>query len=237
MAVVFFALQIYCDFSGYSDIAIGTARIFGFKLMDNFKTPYFARSLGDFWRRWHISLSTWFKDYVYIPLGGNRDGELKTDRNLFLTFLISGLWHGANWTFVIWGALHGLYLIIERRLHLNRLPNFVQRSITLLIVLSSWIFFRADSLSQSLNVFQKIGSFDLSFNLVQICAAKGPLNLLISMIAICLLLSIEGLGNRGKIVDTLNISAKRQLFYAVTLTLLIITIGTNGEGQFIYFQF
>ena len=111
-ATVFFAIQIYCDFGGYSNIAIGCAKIMGFDLMTNFKRPYFAQSCAEFWSRWHISLSTWFKDYVYIPLGGNRGGAFKNYRNLFITFLVSGLWHGANWTFVVWGALNGVYQIV-----------------------------------------------------------------------------------------------------------------------------
>lgn len=113
LATIFFAFQIYCDFSGYSDIAIGAAQIMGFRLMDNFKRPYFSRSISEFWKRWHISLSTWFKDYLYIPLGGNRVAIPRWYANLFIVFLVSGLWHGANWTFVIWGALHGIYLILE----------------------------------------------------------------------------------------------------------------------------
>jgi D-alanyl-lipoteichoic acid acyltransferase DltB (MBOAT superfamily) len=112
IATLFFSIQIYCDFAGYSNIAIGSAKILGFSLMNNFKQPYLASSVTDFWRKWHISLSTWFRDYIYIPLGGNRVGKFKLYRNILITFLISGLWHGANWTFIIWGALHGTYIII-----------------------------------------------------------------------------------------------------------------------------
>src|SRR5262249_30799197 len=116
VATYFFAFQIYCDFSGYSDIARGISRVYGIELMKNFETPYFSTSISEFWSRWHISLSTWFRDYVYIPLGGNRVGRARNFLNLFLVFMLSGLWHGANWTFVIWGALHGIYLIGERLL-------------------------------------------------------------------------------------------------------------------------
>ncbi len=112
LATIFFAFQIYCDFSGYSDIAIGAAKVLGYDLMENFNAPYWANSIGDFWKRWHISLSTWFRDYLYIPLGGNRFGITRMYENLFLTFMVSGLWHGANWTFVLWGALHGFYVIV-----------------------------------------------------------------------------------------------------------------------------
>ena len=111
VATIFFTFQIYCDFSGYSDIAIGSARVMGFELMDNFKRPYFSKSISEFWKRWHISLSSWFRDYLYIPLGGNKVMKWRWYYNLFITFLISGFWHGANWTFIAWGALHGTYLI------------------------------------------------------------------------------------------------------------------------------
>ena len=163
LATVFFAFQIYCDFSGYSDIAIGAAQIMGFDLMDNFKRPYFSKSIPEFWRRWHISLSTWFKDYVYIPLGGNRVSKLRYYANLFITFLISGLWHGAAWTFVIWGALHGFYQIFslltkKYRYKLKEsigivnyptLNKYLQIGVTFVLVDFAWIFFRANSLNDA----------------------------------------------------------------------------------------
>lgn len=159
-ATLAFAIQIYCDFSGYSDIALGSAQVMGIKLMKNFQHPYFARSISEFWRRWHISLSTWFRDYVYIPLGGNRSGARRTAINLFITFLLSGLWHGASWTFVIWGALHGIYIIlnhwIEPRWTRFRDSGFAKRfpslhnGLSLLstfgLVCFAWIFFRASTL-------------------------------------------------------------------------------------------
>ena len=146
LGAIFFTFQIYGDFSGYSDIAIGTSKLFGFELMSNFKFPYFSRNIGEFWRRWHISLSTWFRDYLYIPLGGNRKGELLTLRNLMLVFLLTGLWHGASWTFVIWGIYHGVFLLIER-LGFDKLLNFVYKPIriayTLLVVMVGWVLFRS----------------------------------------------------------------------------------------------
>ncbi|MBL4653924.1 MAG: MBOAT family protein, partial [Flavobacteriales bacterium] len=151
-ATVFFAFQIYCDFSGYSDIAIGSARIMGYDLMDNFNRPYFSKSIREFWSRWHISLSTWFRDYLYIPLGGNRVVKWRWHYNLFITFLISGLWHGANWTFIVWGGLHGIYLIVELKTNsilepvrnLNKwYSKFTMVLFTFGLVLFSWIFFRA----------------------------------------------------------------------------------------------
>lgn len=169
VATYAFAFQIYCDFSGYSDIARGAALAMGFRLMKNFDAPYHAASLGEFWRRWHISLSTWFRDYVYIPLGGSRGGKLLTYRNLLIVFLLSGLWHGASWAFIVWGALHGVYLIIEiaserwrdaiwTRSLLQRMAAarpFVGIIITFHVVLVSWVFFRAGSVNEAATVFRE----------------------------------------------------------------------------------
>jgi D-alanyl-lipoteichoic acid acyltransferase DltB (MBOAT superfamily) len=162
-----FAIQIYCDFSGYTDIARGVAKLLGFELMLNFDLPYFARNPSDFWRRWHISLSTWLRDYLYIPLGGNRGGTVRTYRNLFLTMLLGGLWHGAAWTFVFWGAFHGLWLGVHRALapRLPRLPPRLAGAGSVLAVLGTfhavcvgWVFFRASSLEQALSILGRIAS-------------------------------------------------------------------------------
>jgi len=166
LATIAFAIQIYCDFSGYSDIAFGSAQVMGLRLMKNFQHPYFAKSISEFWRRWHISLSTWFRDYVYIPLGGNRAGIPRMVVNLLITFLISGLWHGANWTFVIWGALHGMYVVLSGLMEplWNRLRNaaFAKQFSTVLdgvallttfvLVCFAWIFFRAWNVSDALYI-------------------------------------------------------------------------------------
>lgn len=166
LAAFFFTLQIYCDFSGYSDIAIGTAKLFDIELMTNFKSPYFALSIKDFWSRWHISLSTWFRDYVYIPLGGNRVGKIHTWINLLITFLVSGLWHGAAWTYVVWGGLHGVLQVLENALpflrkrakaikeqKLTKGPGvWISRFITFFIVMMAWVFFRAQSVSDGVYV-------------------------------------------------------------------------------------
>ena len=172
LATLAFAIQIYCDFSGYSDIALGSAQVMGVKLMKNFDHPYFAQSISDFWRRWHISLSTWFRDYVYIPLGGNRVSKPRWAFNLFLTFLISGLWHGANWTYILWGALHGTYFVfsaltepIWQRLsaltRLDQLPK-LKSALAMLttfgLVTFAWIFFRATSLSDALYIARHLVS-------------------------------------------------------------------------------
>ncbi len=172
LATFFFAFQILCDFSGYSDIAIGVARILGFNLMTNFRSPYFARSIGEFWRRWHISLSTWFRDYFYIALGGNRVATGRRYMNLFLTFLVSGIWHGAAWTFVIWGALHGLMMIVGvatrgmrdrlwgrvARGRFGILHAAVQMAFTFLAVYVTWIFFRANSLADALQALRGVAA-------------------------------------------------------------------------------
>jgi D-alanyl-lipoteichoic acid acyltransferase DltB (MBOAT superfamily) len=193
IGTLFFTFQIYCDFSGYSDMAIGAAKVMGFKLMTNFKRPYFAKNISEFWKRWHISLSTWFKDYLYISLGGNRVIKWRWYFNLFFVFLISGFWHGANWTFVIWGALHGFYLVfavitynarnkINVLTGLNKLPglnNLLSTITTFCLVSFSWIFFRAKDMkvavyvvrhlfdnlySQSKELFQIFKSFFLGQN-------------------------------------------------------------------------
>lgn len=152
LGIVCYALHIYFDFSGYSDMAIGLGRLFGFELCENFHYPYIARSVTEFWRRWHISLSTWFRDYLYIPLGGNRRGQVRTFVNLMIVFMLCGLWHGASWTFLVWGLFHGLFLGLERfslgRL-LQRLPSPLRHSYALLAVLTGWVFFRSETLGQA----------------------------------------------------------------------------------------
>ena len=158
-----YTFQIYYDFSGYSDMAIGLGRMFGFHFLENFNYPYIARSIREFWRRWHISLSTWFRDYLYIPLGGNRHGAVRTGANLLLVFLLCGLWHGASWTFLIWGVYHGFFLVLERvpavRRLLDRLPAPLQHAYVLLVVLVGWVFFRADTFAHALAYLQAMVDF------------------------------------------------------------------------------
>ena len=163
IGAIAYMLQIYFDFSGYSDMAIGLGRMFGFHFLENFNYPYIARSVREFWRRWHISLSTWFRDYLYIPLGGNRHGPVRTGANLLLVFLLCGLWHGASWTFLIWGVYHGIFLVLERvpavRWLLDRLPAPVQHAYVLLVVLVGWVFFRADTFAHALAYLQAMVDF------------------------------------------------------------------------------
>ena len=172
LGAILFAFQIYGDFSGYSDIAIGTARLFGFNLMRNFAFPYFSRDIAEFWRRWHISLSSWFRDYVYFPLGGSRVSTFKKIRNVFIIFLVSGFWHGANWTFVVWGGLNALYFLPLMFLNKNRtntdivaqnklLPSareMIQMGTTFFITVIAWVFFRADSVTDAIYYIKKIFS-------------------------------------------------------------------------------
>ncbi|MFT4849527.1 MAG: D-alanyl-lipoteichoic acid acyltransferase DltB (MBOAT superfamily) [Polaribacter sp.] len=238
--IIFFSFQIYADFSGYSLIARGIAKLLGFDLMVNFNRPYLANSITDFWRRWHISLSTWFRDYLYIPLGGNRVTTLRNYYNLIIVFLVSGLWHGANWTFVIWGALHGAYQVIYLQYKKfivpkdtdNKIRHFISILTVYFFVTFAWIFFRANSLKQAIEYISKIFEFDFSFNMVQISAGKGPFNLAISLLVIGLLYISYLLPK--------NLSFKRNVthiaFNVITI-LLIFLIGVNGKAGFIYFQF
>ena len=179
LGAIYFAFQIYGDFSGYSDIAIGTAKLFGFELVSNFKFPYFSRNIGEFWRRWHISLSTWFRDYVYIPLGGSREGAWKSLRNIFIIFIVSGFWHGANWTFIVWGGIHALLYVPSFVIRTNRkfvndivaahrwFPTgreFAQIAITFFFVTVAWVFFRSENITDALFYIKKMFvGFDGSF--------------------------------------------------------------------------
>jgi len=202
-ATFLFAFQIYCDFSGYSDIAIGVAKLFDIDLMTNFKSPYFAASIKEFWGRWHISLSTWFKDYVYIPLGGNRRGEHRTRFNLMVTFLVSGLWHGANWTYVLWGAIHGAGQVLERvldKVHTsNKKRSWLRVGITFLFVCFAWIFFRANSIADALYVVKNLftGLSEpityvtegfMAFRMASLAQTTGMKDLLICVCCILILL-------------------------------------------------
>ena len=162
LGILAYTLQIYFDFSGYSDMALGLANIFGFDFPENFNYPYVAQSIKKFWRRWHISLSTWFRDFLYIPLGGNRGSEARTIRNLLIVFLCTGFWHGASWTFVIWGLYHGVFLLLERsglENLLNKLWQPIRVFYTLLVVMVGWVFFRADTLSLALDYLGRMFSF------------------------------------------------------------------------------
>ncbi len=235
IATVMFAFQIYCDFSGYSDIAVGCARILGIELCQNFNSPYFAKGIKDFWRRWHISLSGWFRDYCYIPLGGNRKGFLRSQLNILTTFLASGLWHGANWTFVIWGGLHGLFQVIENCFsYLFKKPVDFLKPLylvfTFLLVCLAWIFFRSETVSDAFLIVGKILTLDggLSasafFNAFSVFKTGLAEVILISLCVVYLLV--------------FEIFRFKGIFFYLSLLLIILSLGVYGSaGAFIYFQF
>ena len=256
LATVFFAFQIFCDFSGYSDIAIGCAKVFGFDLMKNFNKPYYAKSISEFWKRWHISLSTWFRDYVYIPLGGNRTSKGRWYANLFITFFVSGIWHGANWTFLIWGALHGFYLIaaiilspvknwMYHKLGVadhSRLPVKVwQTGTTFLLVCFAWIFFRANSASDAFLIVGRILSMEFNpsvwiDSLYQIGIDKN--GLVIAVLSIGIMEIVHLLDRDESFIQKLNRLKTYQrwgLYYLFVLYFLFF--GSFGNQDFIYFQF
>ena len=251
----FFAFQIYCDFSGYSDMAIGAARVMGYDLMENFRVPYLSASIKEFWGRWHISLSSWFRDYLYIPLGGNRVGKTRWMLNLFLVFLISGIWHGANWTYVIWGALHGLYLMIailkdgwfERKgIVVSEKNKFIQIFnvfITFQLAVFAWIFFRANSLDDAFTIIKTIGQGEYSIQsfIDSITVlAEDPKNfsrtlfIMLLMVVFYLVDPIMDKIIKGRVL--LSKPYVKYILYSFIIASIIL-FGFFGEVTFIYFQF
>ena len=247
VGMVCFAVQIYCDFSGYSDIAIGCGRLFGIRLMRNFAQPYFSRDIAEFWRRWHISLTTWFRDYLYIPLGGSRCGRWKRIRNTFVVFLVSGLWHGANWTFVAWGAFHAfcflpLLLAGKNRRYVTdvvaegrALPTFRevwQMGLTFLLVLTGWVFFRAPTIGTA---FDWLYGMFIPHDWCVTGIGLGSLGLRLALFGVAILFLVEWF-NRGRLCPRFpqNRLVRWLLYYAILAALLIL----RPEAQtFIYFQF
>ncbi len=262
LAVVLFAFQIYCDFSGYSDVAIGAARVMGFRLMGNFDRPYISKTVGEFWRRWHISLSTWFKDYVYIPLGGSRVNTWRVARNIFIVFLISGLWHGAAWTYLMWGAFLGLILIgslvtknyrakANKLIGLDRYPKFltvIQTGITFSLICVAWVFFRAKTISDAWTMIAasvtnwhqywvSTGIYT-SFEKISTTLGVSTFTLAHLLVAIFFMEWVEKkLKNPGLPIKFSGYAPWVQLSFCVTLILWIIFFGYFGERPFIYFQF
>jgi alginate O-acetyltransferase complex protein AlgI len=237
LATVFFSFQIYYDFSGYSDIAIGSARVMGVELMTNFNHPYFANSISDFWRRWHISLSTWFRDYVYILLGGNRTNHY---RNIIITFLLSGLWHGANWTFIAWGALHGFYMVIAGKTkylqHKFVLGNFIHVVVTYFLVLFAWIFFRANNIQDAFLIIRKLPA--ISFHVSSINVLKNGYGLMF-LVALLFIMQLIHFIERNEAV-MIQLERKsvtvRWSFYTAMLWILFL-YGNYSKQEFIYFTF
>jgi D-alanyl-lipoteichoic acid acyltransferase DltB (MBOAT superfamily) len=245
LGALFFTFQIYGDFSGYSDIAIGTSRLFGFDLMRNFNFPYFSRDIAEFWRRWHISLSTWFRDYLYIPLGGSRGGTWMKVRNTFIIFIVSGFWHGANWTFIVWGALNAIYFLPLLLTNSNRnnletvaqgkfLPSLKEVSFMFLtfgLTVFAWIFFRAENIGHAFSYISEIFSSSL-FTIPEI----QPRNLILLIMFFVL---VEWFGREGQFaISHIGIKWKRPIRYAFYYAIIITIFLFGGkEQQFIYFQF
>ena len=245
LGAVFFAFQIYGDFSGYSDIAIGTSRLFGFNLKQNFAYPYFSRDIAEFWRRWHISLSTWFRDYLYIPLGGSRGGTWMKIRNTFIIFVVSGFWHGANWTFIIWGALNAMYflpllLTNNNRKNINTLANdklfpsikdFFSVILTFGLTSIAWIFFRSENLTQAFSILNKVFSNSI-FKIPDLL----PMTVIVM---IFLFVIIEWLGRRNYYaLELKNVKINSFLKWNLYFLIIYLIISIGGEQQeFIYFQF
>ncbi|MCX6048187.1 MAG: MBOAT family protein [Chloroflexi bacterium] len=247
LATYFFAYQIYCDFSGYSDIAVGASRVMGFRLMENFHQPYLAQSIAEFWRRWHISLSTWFRDYLYIPLGGNRVSQGRWYLNTLIVFTVSGLWHGASWTFIIWGALHGFYMIMgsltkgkwaldtSRWGRLAFLGNWVNVLITFHLVAFAWIFFRAATLHDAWYIVTHLFA-DFHFRL-NYGIGFGVAPALIVLFCIAFMEGVQWLHRSGRINFTIQPVWARWSFYYVMIVLIVLFGVMKSNAQFIYFQF
>ena len=250
IAAFFFAIQIYCDFSGYSDIAIGTAKLLGINLMTNFKSPYFSSSIKEFWNRWHISLSTWFRDYVYIPLGGNRVSKLRHNVNLMITFLVSGLWHGANSTFVVWGGIHGIAQVLQNTFtakNKDKSKNKIIINFKILIVfifcVFAWIFFRANALSDITYIFSHMfnGMQNIFTYIKQGFSSLtiGTYEIMKILVCISILAVYDYFSLKMDVIN--KISKKKKVIrwgiYLFIIWLIIIGMPVNGNSEFIYFQF
>ena len=258
IAIILFTFQIYCDFSGYSDIAIGVARLLGIRLMDNFKQPYYAASVREFWQRWHTSLSTWFRDYIYIPLGGNRVSKARKNLNLLLTFLISGLWHGANWTFVLWGGIHGLYQIIENTIKSawkklkptaaasattvqgrSRLVQIGQTLLTFCLVAYAWMFFRANSITDAIYITTHLfQGYDLTQALLD--AGMSYISVLKTLLAILALMLYDYFSLKHNLlveIEKLKLPIRWLIYIIVAVLIIVLSLHNGVKQEFIYFKF
>ncbi|WP_194774695.1 MBOAT family O-acyltransferase [Pararhodonellum marinum] len=249
LGALFFTFQIYGDFSGYSDIAIGTARLFGFKLMRNFAYPYFSRDIAEFWRRWHISLSTWFRDYLYIPLGGSKGGMAKKIRNTFIIFIVSGFWHGANWTFIVWGALNAIYFlpllltsnnrsnleIIAKGKYFPNISDLGKMGFTFMLTVFAWIFFRAENVGHAASIITEI----FSPSLLSIPAFFGMSKALTVIIFTIIFLLVEWFGRENEFaIEKLTNKYFGTLKWAAYFIIgVLVLISSGKEQEFIYFQF
>jgi alginate O-acetyltransferase complex protein AlgI len=244
LAAVYFAFQIYCDFSGYSDIAIGVSRLLGFDIMQNFNKPYFSRNIGEFWRRWHISLSTWFRDYLYIPLGGSKVKPVLKVRNVFIIFLVSGFWHGANWTFVFWGLIHALYFLPLLLFNKNRkyldsasisfnkagITNFFNIISTFLLVVFAWVFFRSNTINIAFAYLKRLFT-DLNFSIQYLSIERYSIEIVLLIILFVL---VEWFSKNH---EHPFIGKFKSIYLTVTIFLIIILGVYSDHSDFIYFQF
>jgi D-alanyl-lipoteichoic acid acyltransferase DltB (MBOAT superfamily) len=263
IAMVFFSIQIYCDFSGYSDIAIGSARVMGFTLMRNFNTPYFSRTIAEFWKRWHISLSTWFRDYLYISLGGNRVSKSRSYLNQFIVFLVSGFWHGANWTFIIWGSLHGTFVIVARVFEpiRNKIRSALRINTealwfkgyevitTFILVTIAWVFFRADSFRAAISMFVYLRTGMLAdmkvllhthkvLNVIGFFNGIDLMDWAVIVVSVGVLFAVDWMQFRMSVNNWL-VKKSPVLRWTIYFSIVyfIIFFGKFGSQQFIYFQF
>ena len=243
LGAIYFAFQIYCDFSGYSDIAIGTSKLFGVELKPNFKFPYFSRNIGEFWRKWHVSLSTWFRDYLYIPLGGSKEGKRKSIRNIFIIFLVSGFWHGANWTFISWGLFHSILFLPSFIFKTNRkylssiigeenffptITEIIQVGITFLLVTLGWVFFRSETVGDSfIYLYQMIFEFEIP---------TSHRNLMVTTVFPFLIIEYQ-IRNYPKLQFKINKIILFELMVLSLLISLIVIYWARDKVNFIYFQF
>ena len=239
IGAICYILQLYFDFSGYSDMAIGLGRIFGFQFLENFNLPYTANSIKDFWRRWHISLSSWFRDYLYIPLGGNRKGDIYTIRNKFIVFFATGLWHGANWTFVLWGLWHGLFLTLEDKGIIRRQKSIIGNIYTLIVVILGFVLFRSANLVQATDMFKAmLTGFNISANgtlLLWDLFDHRTLSLFIIAVLFALCLPQKLWNKIAQSYPELTVS--RAVGYSALLIICMLTMVSTSFSPFIYFQF
>ena len=241
LGLIYFSFQIYCDFSGYSDIAIGTSKLFGFELMSNFKFPYFSRDIGEFWRRWHISLSTWFRDYLYIPLGGSKSGKWLSIRNIFIIFVVSGFWHGANWTFIMWGLIHAmLYIplflrgknrqyttsIVAEGKWLPSLKELFQMGITFFSVMIAWVFFRSDNVLEAFNYLYHI-----------FINVSAPFSNKFGAIFVVIFVTFDWIHRKNDFILSANNKNLNIIFLIMVGSIIFLFSSPVKSSTFLYFQF
>lgn len=247
LGLIAYTFQIYYDFAGYSDMAIGLAKMFGFDLLENFNFPYISKSIQEFWRRWHISLSSWFRDYLYIPLGGNRVGVLRTYINLFIVFFVTGLWHGSSWNFVVWGLIHGFFIIIERvgfKTTLAKMPSIISTSYTLFVAMMAWVLFRADDFVFASEYYKILfgfsGSQSIDIDLALLINSEFIMSLIIAIFGAFggfMMMKKAGM----KLIGSALIMKTKPLVYSTFVVFIMFLVTTylanSTYNPFIYFRF